>query len=436
MSSTSSSSSSSSNTSSSTSDQALDYSSWSKEELIIKIKDLEQKAQGSNGKSDMDIPHTRPNLKKRKEFDWSKQNFRFVAIKFAYLGWNYNGLAYQAEPTQLPTVEETILKTLSKVKYIPEPIEEVDFARCGRTDKGVSAMNQVISIKLRSNLTAEEQLDAANDSREVDYLAVINHNLPPDIVAHAICLRPPENFDARFSCKNRHYRYLFKKTLNLDIGLMSQAAQYYLGAHDFRNFCKLDGSKQITNFERFISRSEIIPLGDDWYCFNLIGTAFLWHQVRCMVAMLFLVGQKLEDPSIIKDLLNMTKYPTKPQYEMANEIPLVLYDCQFPEMEWKRLDCANHFNKFLSKFRGMHYNLAVKAQMSSIMESVLFGPTTTIDQATTAKTIPLGDGIGRSFANYIPLADRQRSENYEILNARWMQRKGHKRQQQREIKSD
>ena len=31
---------------------------------------------------------------------------RFVAFKFAYLGWNYNGLALQLEPTPLPTVEE------------------------------------------------------------------------------------------------------------------------------------------------------------------------------------------------------------------------------------------------------------------------------------------------------------------------------------------
>ena len=28
------------------------------------------------------------------------------------------------------------------------------------------------------------------------------------------------------------------------------------------------------------------------------GTAFLWHQVRCMVAVLFLIGQGLESPSV------------------------------------------------------------------------------------------------------------------------------------------
>ncbi|KAL7617024.1 hypothetical protein Lser_V15G00158 [Lactuca serriola] len=28
------------------------------------------------------------------------------------------------------------------------------------------------------------------------------------------------------------------------------------------------------------------------------GSAFLWHQVRCMVAVLFLIGQGLESPDV------------------------------------------------------------------------------------------------------------------------------------------
>jgi tRNA pseudouridine38/39 synthase len=28
------------------------------------------------------------------------------------------------------------------------------------------------------------------------------------------------------------------------------------------------------------------------------GSAFLWHQVRCMVAVLFLIGQGLESPFV------------------------------------------------------------------------------------------------------------------------------------------
>ncbi|KAI5964293.1 DEG1 [Candida pseudojiufengensis] len=250
----------------------VDYSTWTKEQLIEKLNKLEN------------LPEKELTTKNKpsKEFNWDKYNFRFVALKFAYLGWNYNGLAFQYEPTPLPTIEETLLRCLSKIKLIKEPILETEFSRCGRTDKGVSAMNQVISMKLRSNLTIEEQQDPINDDKEIDYLTVINANLPPDIKIHSICLRPPPNFDARFSCKNRHYKYLFRSK-DLNIQAMQEAASYYEGEHDFRNFCKLDGSKQITNFNRFIYSSKIKNLKDDLYYFDLIGTAFLWHQVRFLL---------------------------------------------------------------------------------------------------------------------------------------------------------
>ena len=58
---------------------------------------------------------------------------------------------------------------------------------------------------------------------------------------------------------------------------------------------------------------------------------FLWHQVRCMVAILFLVGQGLEDPAIVNALLDVegNEHIGRPQYEMADDGPLVLWDCRF-----------------------------------------------------------------------------------------------------------
>jgi tRNA pseudouridine38/39 synthase len=66
------------------------------------------------------------------------------------------------------------------------------------------------------------------------------------------------------------------------------------------------------------------------YTFTLYGSAFLWHQVRHMVAILFLVGQGLEKPSLVTDLLDVDKCPGRPTYEMATDAPLVLWDCIFP----------------------------------------------------------------------------------------------------------
>ncbi|ESO90936.1 hypothetical protein LOTGIDRAFT_176790 [Lottia gigantea] len=67
---------------------------------------------------------------------------------------------------------------------------------------------------------------------------------------------------------------------------------------------------------------------------TVAGKAFLWHQIRCIVGVLILVGQGKEDPSIIDELLDIEKHPRKPQYNMASYIPLVLFDCQYEDVEW------------------------------------------------------------------------------------------------------
>lgn len=39
------------------------------------------------------------------------------------------------------------------------------------------------------------------------------------------------------------------------------------------------------------------------------GQAFLWHQIRCIIAVLFLIGENKEQPDVIKELLDITKCP-------------------------------------------------------------------------------------------------------------------------------
>lgn len=37
---------------------------------------------------------------------------------------------------------------------------------------------------------------------------------------------------------------------------------------------------------------------DELWAMTVRGSAFLWHQVRCMVAVLFMIGQGLESPDV------------------------------------------------------------------------------------------------------------------------------------------
>ncbi len=48
------------------------------------------------------------------------------------------------------------------------------------------------------------------------------------------------------------------------------------------------------------------------------GSGFLWHQIRCVVAILILIGQGKEEISLIKSLLDIEKYPCTPSYPIAS----------------------------------------------------------------------------------------------------------------------
>lgn len=308
--------------------------------------------------------------------------------------------------------------------------EGCQYSKCGRTDRGVSAFGQVVGVRVRSNRPlvkakddgdveidgnhsnstvvldsdsdglpdidvddlASDKIDPAFHSinDELPYITILNSILPSDLRILAWCPHPPPDFDARFSCRERRYRYFFtnpafmptpgplgfqnaagkrseRREGFLDIQAMSEAAKKLEGLHDFRNLCKIDPSKQMTSCERRITFAGIEEVeqqggpvsfnycpdlhgdadhdaimgnrllqqgyGPQVYSFTVHGSAFLWHQVRCMAAILFLVGQGLESPSVVDELLDVASTPGRPMYEMASDTPLVLWDCIYPQQD-------------------------------------------------------------------------------------------------------
>merc|ERR1712226_246143 len=175
---------------------------------------------------------------KERDFDFSKYSKRRIAFKFLYLGWNYQGFAAQDNTSN--TIEEELFAALKKSRLI-EDRSSVNYSRCGRTDKGVSAFGQVIALDVRSNVPSGDAINNLNDKevscdqtndvekkketikRELPYVQILNRLLPHDI--RVLAYAPvDESFDARFSCKTRMYKYYFPAS-NLDIDLMHESAQ-------------------------------------------------------------------------------------------------------------------------------------------------------------------------------------------------------------------
>ncbi|XP_066903863.1 tRNA pseudouridine(38/39) synthase [Halyomorpha halys] len=260
------------------------------------------------------------------DFDFSRCKWAHILLKLVYFGWDYQGYVCQDDTSE--TIEHHLIQALLKCRLIKSR-ETSNYHRCGRTDKGVSSFSQVISITVRA---------ADEGKKTLDYCKMLNRLLPDDI--KVICWQPiAEEFSARFNCKSRTYRYFFPKG-DLDIEAMQEGTRHLLGTHDFRNLCKMDVGNGVTNFLRTIDRATVSKLEDhhddgyDIYFFELQSQAFLWHQVRCIVAVLLLIGRKLEKPSVFYDLLNIGENPRKPQYPMAHPIGLNLFLTEFECGNW------------------------------------------------------------------------------------------------------
>ena len=202
------------------------------------------------------------------------------------------------------------------------------------------------------------------------YKNALNGVLPTEIrILNATYV--PSNFSARFNCKYREYHYYFIKR-DLDIELMRTAGMDLVGVHDFRNFCKLN-VLNTTNYEREImdvkvEKCEFLEFNPytphpgasglaegaenfnnplQLYYVRIRANAFLWHQIRCILTVLFNVGMKLDPPTVVKDLLDIEKTPRRPGYQFADPENLVLSDCVFePDIfEGTGLD-GNNYNSY------------------------------------------------------------------------------------------
>eukprot|EP00041_Stephanoeca_diplocostata_P004876 m.52617 g.52617 ORF g.52617 m.52617 type:complete len:476 (-) comp15424_c0_seq1:90-1517(-) len=306
------------------------------------------------------ISPARRRVKRKREFDISKYHERHIAFRMAYLGMRYHGFSSQGPEDEDSTVEGVFFKALTKACLISDRLS-CNYSRCGRTDKGVSAFGQVVALCVRSNLSAVDGQDVkgfkinstvsetqaskrgngdSKKKQELDYVHIINRLLPDDV--RIITWTPvEESFSARFSCSHRTYRYFFLKE-DLNIGRMQEAAQKYLGEHDYRNFCKMDIVGGVTNFKRNILSVDIKHCDGSessdnrftMFYLEVKGMAFLWHQIRCMIEVLFQIGRGEEESSIIDKMLDIESMPAKPQYRMASELPLVLYNCEFKDIQW------------------------------------------------------------------------------------------------------
>jgi len=160
----------------------------------------------------------------------------------------------------------------------------------GRTDAGVHALGQVAHCDIAKHFVPGRFRDGMNAHLRPHPIAVISAEVVPD------------DFEARFSAKKRHYRYCIsnrRANLALQAGLawrvprrldtdaMHEAAQRLIGKHDFTTF--RDTECQAKSPVKTLDQLDVIRQGDDIQILTS-ARSFLHSQVRSMVGSLMWVG--------------------------------------------------------------------------------------------------------------------------------------------------
>jgi tRNA pseudouridine38-40 synthase len=205
-----------------------------------------------------------------------------LRLAVEYDGSAFCGFQWQPE---LRTVAGSLEAALGRLLSAP-----VKITAAGRTDSGVHATGQVVSL----------QTDRAFPFDRL--VLALNAVLPSDLAVRDCALVDAE-FSARFSAVQRTYEYavLNARTrspllahrahlvpYDLDLASMREAAAALVGEHDFRSFCGVPPDNG--NTVRTVAGIDIERC-DDLIRLRLVADGFLHRMVRTVVGTLLEIGR-------------------------------------------------------------------------------------------------------------------------------------------------
>ena len=234
-----------------------------------------------------------------------------------YVGWQtqYNGVAVQE------VIERAILEVTG---------EQSSLQGSGRTDSGVHARAQVAHFDTNARMAVDK------------FAIALNTHLPADIrVLYSEEADP--TFHARFSAKEKQYRYFVqtgphadvfarKYSLHaympLDLEVMNQAARLVVGTHDFSAF--MSTGREVESAVRTVSMSQW-EKQSKFLVYTVQGNGFLYNMVRILVGTMLGIGSgRIPADSMEKALCSLSRKdagPTAPPHG------LVLWRVKYPDFD-------------------------------------------------------------------------------------------------------
>lgn len=221
---------------------------------------------------------------------------RHLLIWLRFCGTAYHGFQVQANAV---TVAQILQDAITKVTGRRE-----DIKGCSRTDAGVHAAAYAVSFFTDCALPLEK-LPLA-----------LNAHLPTDIRIYR-AEEVEQDFHARYSAKSKTYLYRFwnspvdspfetdlswRINAPLDAVVMQNAAQCFVGCHDFAGFMSAGSTieAQGGSTVRTVSAARVERVGDE-IRFFITADGYLYHMVRIMAGTLAEVGAHRRNAQQVTD---------------------------------------------------------------------------------------------------------------------------------------
>ena len=225
----------------------------------------------------------------------AERTFRLV---LEYDGSCFEGWQTQAGTRPARTVQETLATELGVLAQ-----GRVRVRGAGRTDAGVHAMAQVASVQMSTRLDPKSLWRA------------LNARLPKDLAVSEL-VEVPDGWDALREARGKHYRYQIwngrrRSPLRtarfvwiaepLDVTVMREAAQCFVGRHDFAAFQGAGSDTQTT--VRTLTSIEVSGVAGQEILIDVEGEGFLRHMVRNLAGTLIEVGRGRWLPERVGEIL-------------------------------------------------------------------------------------------------------------------------------------
>ncbi|XP_060105681.1 pseudouridylate synthase 1 homolog [Heteronotia binoei] len=232
---------------------------------------------------------------------------RKIVLLMAYSGKGYHGMQRNLGNSQFKTIEDDLVSALIQSGCIPEnhgeDMKKMSFQRCARTDKGVSAAGQIVSLKV---WLIE------------DILRKINDYLPAHIRILGL-KRVTGGFSSKNKCDARTYSYMLPtfafahkdrdpqdETYRLSPETLETVRRLlvcYKGTHNFHNFTSQKGPKD-PSAKRYIMEmyceEPFVRDGIELAVIKVKGQSFMMHQIRKMIGLVIAIVKGYAPEAILE----------------------------------------------------------------------------------------------------------------------------------------